>query len=223
MTRTKPDLGRPTALAHLDDEARRGRLFSTGVAVIVYLLAVLPNIGYLGELATIGALFGAVCGVISLILIVEGHGYGALGACAGGLVGPGIRIAMRGPNALGTIGSIAIATGLLIAIETATHASRYRSVAPPTAATSRRRISATVQTTVVSALGAYGLVIGASLLSHLPIKQGLTAGVIGLGSVIVGLWLSVGDLDRVATPEPQSTAEYLLGDTADRSITTNGQ
>jgi hypothetical protein len=223
MTRTKPELGRPTALAHLNDDARRGRVFSTAIAVLAYLVAVLPNVAYLGELATIAAILGAVCGVICLVLIVEGRGYGALGACAGGLVGPGLRVAMSGPNALGTVGAVAVAAGLLIAVETATHASRYRSVAPPTGATSRRRIIATVQTTVLSGLGAYAIVIGAALMSRLPIKEGLVAGVIGLGAVIIGLWLSVGDLDRVVAPEPQSAADYLANEAADRPIATNGQ
>ena len=203
MTRTQPDLGRPTALAHLNDDARRGRILSTGIAVFVYLVAVLPNVMYLGELATLAALVGAAGGLICLVLIVEGRGFGALGACAGGVVGPGIRIAMRGPNALGTVGALAIAAGLLIAVETATHASRYRSVAPPTDPTTRRRIRATIQTTVLSTLGGYGLVVGASAISRLPIKQGLAAGIVGLGAVLIGLWLSVGDLDRVASREPK--------------------
>jgi hypothetical protein len=214
MTRTKPELGRPTALAHLDDDARRGRVVSTGLAVVAYAVAVLPNFIHLGEVATIAAVFGAVSGVICLVLIVEGRWYGALGACAGALIGPGIRVAQDGPGALGTIGAIVIASSLLAAIETATHASRYRSVAPPTSSTSRRRIIATLQTTVLSAIGAYGLVVGASLLSNLPIKQGLAVGVVGLGSVITGLWLSVGDLDRVAAPEPLA---------ADRSIAADDQ
>jgi hypothetical protein len=201
MTKTKPDLGRASAVAHLDDEAQRGRLVATGAAVLVYLVAVVPTLLGLPELQRAAALAGATGGVACLVLIVEGRRYGALGACFGGLVGTGIRIAQPGRSSLSPFAAIITASALLIAVETATHASRYRSVAPPAPATSKRRMIATLQTAGFGLVGSLMLVVAAYALAHLPVHEGLVVGVVGLTAVLGGIWLSVGDVERLMTPD----------------------
>jgi hypothetical protein len=202
MTRTKPDLGRPTALAHLDEEAQRGRLIATGVAVLVYLVAVVPSLVGLADLRQLAALAGIGAGVICLVMIVEGRRYGAIGACFGGLVGTGVRIGEGAGSSVSPIAAIVTASALLIAVETATHASRYRSVAPPAPTTSKRRIIATLQTAGFSLVGSLMMITAAAALSHLPVHEGLVIGVVGLAAVLGGIWLSVGDVDRLVSPEP---------------------
>jgi hypothetical protein len=202
MTQTKPDLGRPTALAHLDEEAQRGRLIATGVSVLVYLIAVVPTLSALADIPRVAALVGAAGGVGCLVMIVEGRRYGATGACFGGLVGTGLRIAQRTGSSVGPIAAIVTASALLIAVETATHASRYRSVAPPAPTTSKRRVVATLQTAGFGLVGSLMLITAAGALSHLPVHEGLIIGVVGLAAVLGGIWLSVGDVDRLVSPEP---------------------
>jgi hypothetical protein len=57
-----------------------------------------------------------------------------------------------------------------------------------------------VQTAVFGAVGAVGLVVLSSVVSDLPLRSGLAVGIAGLAAVLVGLWVSVGDLRRITEP-----------------------
>jgi hypothetical protein len=46
------------------------------------------------------------------------------------------------------------------------------------------------------------MITAAAALSHLPVHEGLVIGVVGLAAVLGGIWLSVGDVDRLVSPEP---------------------
>jgi hypothetical protein len=186
------ELSPRAAHAHLDADARRGRTFSAATGVLVLLLVDSVALVGLKPMPQMFAIVGTMIGIAGLLATVEGMSKGAIVSVVGGLVAPVLAVF----DGLEPLVAVLFASIVLVAVEAATHASRFRSVAPPSPATARRRMIGTLEVLGIGTVASIGLLIGATIVSSLPIKAGMAIGVVGLGAAVALARVALGDTEK---------------------------
>jgi hypothetical protein len=197
---------RQWSAAHLDPAARQGRLFSAVVAIALLVAVDAVALLGLGATAQLAAMIGTSLGVGGLVATAEGMRRGALVGVVGGLTAPVLAVF----DELDPLIAVLFASLVLVAVEAATHASRFRSVAPPSPATARRRMIGTLEVLAIGAVASVGLLIGATLVSSLPLKAGMATGVIGLVAAVLLARVSLGDAEK-----RKPVQAWYVGETVD--------